>query len=347
MRHVDFLVIGQGLAGSVLSHQLLKTGKSVFIIDETSGATASRQATGLINPITGRRFVKSWLTDELQLFAETYYAQLENELASQFFKKTKVIKVLQSIEQQNDFGLRLNDDEYAKYLEPSIVKYETGFFNTYGCAHISPAFKIDVNSLQQAFLKKFEAQQIIKQAAFKHTQLQILQDGFQYEDLHIANLIFAEGYLLRNNPFFSYLPIKFAKGEVLIIECPNLHLTEVLNANINITPLGANKYYVGATYDWNDDVLTPSQAKKAYLVNGLNETISVPYTILDHKVGIRPTVVDRRPLIGEHPKHKNMYVFNGMGTKGLSLAPYFAHQLISFILEGKEIHKEANINRVS
>lgn len=346
MQEIDFIIVGQGLAGSVLSHQLLQKNKKILIVDSGSGTNSSRQATGLINPITGRRFVKSWLTDELMAFAQTYYPQLEQDLNASFYKETEVIRVLQSIEQQNDFSLRLNDEHYAQYLNPEIKKFEGSFNNPFSCAMIQPALQIDVNTLQEAFLQEFKNKNIILEEQFDFSALKIQAHYYQYKNIKAKNIIFAEGFLMRENPFFNYLPIQFAKGEVLVVESEALQLNAVLNSVANINPIGNNQYYVGATYDWNDDKLETTNVKYQYLINTLKETITVDFKVLEHKVGMRPTTKDRRPLIGEHPQHKNMFVFNGMGTKGLSLAPYFAQQLIQYIFEGKILHPEVDIKRI-
>jgi glycine/D-amino acid oxidase-like deaminating enzyme len=45
------------------------------------------------------------------------------------------------------------------------------------------------------------------------------------------------------------------------------------------------------------------------------------------------------------PKHPQVGVFNGLGTKGVSLAPYFAHQFAELLVNGSEIEEEVQIGR--
>ena len=54
---VDYLIIGQGLAGSLLAWELIQRRCSVVVVDN-GNENASQIAAGLINPITGMRFVK-------------------------------------------------------------------------------------------------------------------------------------------------------------------------------------------------------------------------------------------------------------------------------------------------
>lgn len=345
MPSVDYLIVGQGLAGSILAYKLHTQGSQSLIIDEGSGNTASRQATGIINPITGRRFVKSWLIENLLPEAQTFYRNLNRRFKASFYKETEVLKILQSNEQVNDFHVRLADPSYQGYLSAAEALQNQVIVPQAGTARIKPVLQIDINSFLDHLYSFFKNEGMIQNEGFDYSRLVILDNGFQYQNIEAKNIIFAEGFKMRYNPYFNDLPIQFAKGEALVIESEGLGLETVLNSKLTITPISKHQYYVGASYDWNDMEQVTTQAKKEYLIKNLEQSIHVPYKILEHKVGIRPTVLDRRPLIGEHHQYKKMYCFNGMGTKGLSLAPYFATQFIKHIKEGVSLNSEVNIER--
>lgn len=346
MGAVDFLIVGQGLAGSVLAYQLLKRSKSIVIIDQGSGWTASRQATGLINPITGRRFVKTWLVDDVLPYAEKFYTELSQVLEINCVQKTTIWKVLQNPEQVNDFQARLQEDAYRYYLEKEIIPSKNTITAPYGFAQIHPVLQIDIRQLQDGFLNYFKVKNVLKEETFIHEDLKIEASGYSYKQVKAKRIVFAEGYKIKDNPFFNYLPYSHSKGEALIIKSAALDLEKVLNSKVNFTPLGNHTYYVGATYDWSDKVQKPTEAKRQYLLEGIEASINVPYEVLAQKVGIRPTTKDRRPLIGAHPEYENMYVFNGMGTKGLSLGPYFGKQLVGHIIDKQDLHPEVDIKRI-
>ncbi|MEZ4916064.1 MAG: FAD-dependent oxidoreductase [Chitinophagales bacterium] len=344
MEEIDFLIIGQGLAGSVLAYQLIQQNKKVLIIDESSGATSSRQATGLINPITGRRFVKSWMTEQLMPYAKNFYTAVEKQLNASFFKETKQVKILQSVEQQNDFYIRLQDNAYTAYLHKSKENLRD-FNNPIEAIETTPIYQIEINELQDVFLKYFKSKACILQEKFDFRNFKIEPSNFLYNNIKAKYIIFAEGYLIKDNPYFSFIPEHHTKGEALVVENKELDIDFVLNSYINITPSQNKQYYVGATYDWNDLSENTTAKKRAEMVEKWDRTTSLALNIVEQKVGIRPTTVDRRPLLGSHPKHNKMYVFNGMGTKGLSLAPYFARHLIEHIILEKPLLKEVNIAR--
>tara|TARA_B110000037_G_C17010416_1_gene461067 strand:- start:25 stop:1074 length:1050 start_codon:yes stop_codon:yes gene_type:complete len=345
MEDTDYLIVGQGLVGSILAYKLTQRGKRVIIIDKGSGNTSSRQASGLINPITGRRFVKTWMIEELIPAAKSFYKELSARFNSSFYQETSVLKILHSNEQVNDFHIRMASESYANYLFEHTAEIPSPIQLGFGQAKIEPVLQIDINLMLDDLFAYLKDQVTIHEAEFEYASLIVDEEGFRYNQISAKKVIFAEGYKMRFNPYFNYLPIQFAKGEALIIECRSLNLDCVLNSKININPLGNHQYCIGSTYDWNDMAQTPTPEKKKYLLDNFASNIDAPFKVVEHKVGIRPTVVDRRPLLGEHPKHKNMYVFNGMGTKGLSLTPYFADHFIELMENGTSLLSEVNIER--
>jgi glycine/D-amino acid oxidase-like deaminating enzyme len=109
--------------------------------------------------------------------------------------------------------------------------------------------------------------------------------------------------------------------------------------------MGSDIYRVGATYERNDKTNLPTQQGKDELVQKLNKVINCPYEIVDHVAGIRPTVKDRRPLVGQHDKYAPLYIMNGLGSRGVMIAPYVANALLNYIEDGTELDPEIDIKR--
>ena len=73
----------------------------------------------------------------------------------------------------------------------------------------------------------------------------------------------------------------------------------------------------------------------------------MPFKIIDHQAAIRPANIERRPFAGFHPLNNRVGILNGMGTKGCSLAPFFAKQLVDNIIYNNFIDPEADLKRFS
>ena len=160
------------------------------------------------------------------------------------------------------------------------------------------------------------------------------------------NIVFCEGFNINKNPFFKKLPITGTKGEFLIVKISNFNLNKIIKkSSIFIMPLENQYYWVGATYDNSDKKRSPTQLKKQWLIDKLESIISKPYKIVEHKASIRPSTTDRRPIIGPHPKYKNIYLLNGLGSRGVLLAPTLSRWLYNYIYKSSPIPKEADINR--
>ena len=77
----------------------------------------------------------------------------------------------------------------------------------------------------------------------------------------------------------------------------------------------------------------------------LNQWLQLPYDIVDHIASERPANRERKPFVGLHPIKKNIGIFNGMGTKGCSLAPYYAAELTNHLIHQTPINPLADVQR--
>ncbi|MGB1018444.1 MAG: NAD(P)/FAD-dependent oxidoreductase [Chitinophagales bacterium] len=348
-KKLDYIIVGQGLAGSILAYKLLQKGKSVVIIDESKGETSSKKASGLINPITGRRFVKSWKIDELLPFALQFYKSIEETFKTDLIQETKVHRILQSVEQQNDWAAKTKDERYVHYLKNKDVIFhsKTLIENPFGCIEIAPVLKINTPLLIDIFSSYFEKNNLLQRVKFDYKALKIKENKVVYKTFEAEKIIFCEGFGAAKNPWFGNLAYSFCKGEVLWFKAEELPEDFIIGGSTNITPLGNHQFSIGSTYSWDDVSMNITELKKQELIEKLNAIVKCNYTIIKQGAGIRPTIKDRRPIIGAHQTHKNLYIFNGMGTKGLSLAPYFAEEFIEFLEENGSLNSEVKLSRFS
>lgn len=342
---LDYIIVGQGVAGSMLAYQLQKRNRKFLVIDEYYEQSSSNVSTGIINPVTGRKLVKSWMVDDLLPYAQKVYQDLEQQLGIQFYHPKPIYKIFTSIKEQNEWLMKKSSADYAKYL--GEVKHpEWEYVATpHGVGVMQQCVWVDLKLMLQSLRKQLMAQQQLLNEQFDVEQLQCTNDFVEYKGKKAKYIIFAEGYQGRFNPYFDYLPFSFAKGEVLKIESEDLQVDGILNKGGQIIPLGGNQFNVGSTFKWNDMEDTNTEEGKAALIKKFEKTSLADYRIISQIAGIRPTVKDRRPFLGASKKAQSVFVFNGMGTKGISLSPYFANHLIVHIETQNALNKEVDIRR--
>ncbi len=359
----DFIIIGQGLAGTVLTHTLLERGKRVLVIDEGNVSSCSKVAAGLFNPIVFKRLTKSWMIDELSPVAENFYGGLEQKLGSRLFSPRELVKLFTGDNEKQFWIKKAKEEGLKNYLSGTIEKnnFPEAIKNSAGAGKVKNAGQVDVKKMLDLSRDFFKEQGILLEERCSYTDIIVKSDSIVYKNNHAKKIIFCEGYQTTENPWFNWLPFKLTKGEIITIKLETagfninslsgslssgwLSENSVLIKGIFIAPVGDNTYKVGATHNWEELNETPSEKGRQELIRNLDQVLNVPYKIIAQEAGIRPAVQDRRPLIGFHAEHHNLLVFNGMGTKGVMLAPYFAAHFAG-VLQGKEIlSKEVDILR--
>ena len=180
---------------------------------------------------------------------------------------------------------------------------------------------------------------------FDSGYIEFFEDSIQYKNIQAKNIIFAEGFGLHKNPFFNYLPLDGTKGELFIIKAPKLDLDVIVNTSVFILPLGGDLFKVGATYNWQDKTDLPTEEGKKELLERIKEILLCDFEIVKHFAGVRPTVKDRRPLIGTHHERKSLHILNGLGTRGVMLGPAMAKALFDKIENNTPLSPEIDIKR--
>jgi predicted GIY-YIG superfamily endonuclease/glycine/D-amino acid oxidase-like deaminating enzyme len=342
---LNTLIIGQGISGTFLSYYLKKSGLSFIIIDEAKPNTASKAAAGIINPVTGRRIVKTWMIDELMDFALDAYQQIESELHINCISQKKIIDFFPTPQMRNAFLQRLEEDRQYLSLPGNENSWRENFKYDFGYGEIEPVYLVDVAGLISSFRKKMIEEKLLIEEHFDINKLIVSENKIQYKDILADKIIFCDGIESFNNPYFKNLPFAPNKGEALIVEINNIPDDFIFKKGMNIVPLKNNLFWVGSSYEWEFENNEPNKIFRERTELILLEWLKTSFKITDHISSIRPATLERRPFVGFHPAQKNVGILNGMGTKGCSLAPYFANQLVQNIINQSPIHREADINR--
>nr|WP_299346479.1 FAD-dependent oxidoreductase [Allomuricauda sp.] len=342
---LDYLVVGLGLAGVSFCEVLEKHGKSFHVISDNS-QQASLVAGGLYNPVILKRFTMAWEADRQMELAMPFYEALENKLGTPLDYKIPVLRKFASIEEQNLWFEAADKPGLDKFLSTKIIENANANIDApFGLGEVLFTGRVDTQVLINSYSKHLNTKGLLSEETFDYQRLEMDSNQVSYKSIKAKYIVFADGFGLKNNPFFKYLPLNGTKGELLKIKAPQLNEKSVIKSSVFIIPLGEHIYRVGATYKWKDKTNEPTEASKHELLKKLETFLKCDYEVVEHVAGIRPTVVDRRPLVGVHPKHDSVFCLNGFGSRGVLIAPFASEQLFQYIENGKALHPETDIMR--
>ncbi|MCB0533015.1 MAG: FAD-binding oxidoreductase [Lewinellaceae bacterium] len=337
------LIIGQGIAGTVLAWTLHRRGIEIQVADAGFPTTSSSIAAGIINPVTGKRFVKSWRFDDCYPFAKNVYHQMELAWGTSIWRDIPILRLLETPREINDWAARLSTPGYDQVMaeSPSAGSWA-------GMLPPGLHFGITKNAARVNFpvlLEKFNG--LARSEGF-HRSERIGPDEAIKMTAQFDFIIFCEGYRAIENQLFPNLPWQLSKGEAILLELDHpdaIAVDQMLKKTLTLVPLGAGLFWAGASFNWTFEDNGPTEAEQRFLEQRLADMVDVPWKVKKRHGAIRPTVKDRRPFLGASPVHPQIYIFNGLGTKGGLLAPFWASHLADHLLEGKPLDKEVDIRR--
>lgn len=362
MTEVDYIIVGQGLAGACLAEELLALGASVLVIDREAAVTSSRIAAGLITPVTGQRLVKTWRFEELRAAAWEFYRQRERDWGCSLLRETSMVKVFATEQEREFFDKRLGDPAYAGLLRELTV-LPVGIKAPLGGCELLQGGQLDVpRFLSQSRERLAREGQSLAAELSLPDDVRLIPEGATRSEhppfdgielprlgLRASTLVFCEGISARTNPWFANVEFNPARGEMLTVEIPDWSETRIIHGGVWIAPLGSDSqaqrhlYRVGATYDWEHLDSGPTAEGRSSLIESLEKLLQAPYTIVDHQSAVRPILRQLNPVIGRHPRYPQLAYFNGLASKGSLQAPYFARQFASHLVHSTPLEREVDL----
>lgn len=337
-----YLIIGAGLSGISVATHLIKKGAQITLIDNSLNHS-SIIAAGMINPLVFRRMTKSWRVDDFMPYLYEFYRELEANTNSSFFHPIQIRRMF-STEHERELWLKKQEREDFQPYMNVIIEEDDQYdqvLNDFGSGRIKQSAYVDPLIFLTESKKWIEEKGTLLKTEFDYSNL----EGTTYQRIEYDHIIFCEGYLGLNNPWFGTLPLNQTKGETLTIESDGIPEHESVNRKCFILPLGNKQFKVGSTYVWHTSTTNITEEGKKDILEKASVLTNAPIKIVDQAAGVRPTVSDRRPLIGTHPEKKNYHIFNGLGTKGYMLAPLLSKEFVDYLIEGKELQSEVDIRR--
>ena len=342
---IDYLIIGSGLAGISFAEVALQNDKSIYVFDNNS-QNSSKIAGGLYNPVILKRFSEVWLAQEQLHLMNNFYSVIEEKLKCKVDFKKPILRKFFSVEEQNNWFAASDKVALAPFLSTELIhKKYPGIYSPYGYGEVLQTGYVDTALLLAKYKEYLIKQKLFQEESFDYNSLQIENGSIRYKNIEAKHIVFAEGFGMHFNPYFKELPLDGTKGELFIIKAPGLDLDVIINTSVFILPLGNDLFKVGATYNWKDKTDLPTEDGKTELIERIKEIITCDFEIVEHFAGVRPTVKDRRPLVGTHQDYESIHILNGLGTRGVMLGPAMAKELFEFIEFKIPLNKEIDINR--
>lgn len=342
---VDYIVVGTGLAGIAFIEKLAQEGKTYVVIDG-EGRSSSLIAGGMYNPVVLKRFTAVWKIKEQLALAEVFYPAVEAKLKIKCWYPMPLYRRLASIEEQNNWFQAADQPHLGTFLSPEVEKRNIeGVDVSFGLGKVLSTGYLETNDLIPAYRQYLKEEGTYRKENFDYSLLEYNAEFVAYKDIKAKRIVFAEGIGVWQNPFFNELPLDGTKGELMIVKIPGLKCDFMLKAGVFLIPIGDDQYKLGATYNWEDKTDLPTKEGEIELLDGLRSFVDLEVEVIEHIAGVRPTVKDRRPLLGRSLVSDRVLVLNGLGTRGVLLAPYLAEQLYNYIENNTTLDENISIHR--
>lgn len=351
MKTVDTMVVGGGITGLHLVRALQRAGQTVAWWTDPQGTMASRVAAGVLNPITGGRLALSWRIETFLPFARTCYRAMEEELGETFFHELPIRRFCFDAKDRERHAERLADPEYAPYLGPlendfdgfPQLRREEGSFLIKGVGYV------DLAVLLPRWHDRARAAGVLQEELFRWDDLRFAGDELSYGSWRARKIVICEGTTGRENPWFAGLPYRPVKGEIITLRADPGPFPPVLWHHRKwILPLGGGLFRVGSTYQRGTSDAQPTAAGAAELLAGWQAAFRQPVAaeIVNHQAGLRPASHDRHPYVDQHPRIPQLYMANGLGSKGALLAPWVGAHLADHLTRGTPLDPAVQLSRI-
>lgn len=340
MKNVDYIIVGDGYAGLFLAHQLIKNNKSIVLFSGGKKG-ASQVSAGVVNPVVLKKFTTFWLASEQIKVLSEIMSEIELYLEKNYLINERIHRIFHDEDEKKLWLSKTETEELSPFLDPNFKSLDL-IKNPFGTGSVKTSARIDVENLFTDFLFYLKSNALMNEEEFVHSKI----NGNQYGDFTFKKLVFCEGMGVRQNPFFSDIQVIPNKGHHLKVKLskPMDHQFTLKKKHF-LFPQKDGNYYYGGTYDPNERENEIDEWKREELIEGLQEFYPHNFEILEINYGFRPTVKDRRPIIGNHPEHQNLYIFNGLGARGILNGAYFSRELFEHLENGKPLMPEVDIKR--
>ncbi|MCL1669941.1 FAD-binding oxidoreductase [Elizabethkingia ursingii] len=343
MEKLDYIIVGDGYAAIFFAHQLLKSGKTFKLFSEGNRA-ASHISAGVCNPVVLKRYNKIW-NDEAQMdYLPIIFDEIKEYLHKNYLIQENVVRVFHDEGEHKLWLKKAAQEKFEGYLDSDIQQLSS-VENPFGVGRVKNSCRLDVRNFFADFFNFLEEKNALIKERFNYDKLST--DKNSYNNYTFDKIIFAEGTGIKDNPYFCEIPVKPNKGHRFSLRLEKDTEAFVIKKKHFLFRFSGDEYYYGGTYDRDSQTNEIEDKAVEELKKGLEEVYKNSYQIDEVSTAFRATVADRRPIIGCHDIYENLYIFNGLGARGVLNGSYFSKQLFDFIEHGIEFHEEVDVKRFS
>ncbi|QBO57176.1 NAD(P)/FAD-dependent oxidoreductase [Chryseobacterium salivictor] len=340
MKNVDYIIVGDGYAAFFFAHQLILHQKS-FVLFSADKKGASQVSAGIVNPLVLKKFTTFWLAAEQIEFLTKTVSEIETYTGENYLIQEKIHRIFHDEREKELWLMKAETDELKPFLNPDFETLET-IINPFGTGEVNQSARLDVNGFFKGISAYLQDNEMVVKEKFDYSKI----EGSSYDGFTFKNIVFCEGMGVRENPFFADIQVIANKGHHLKVKLSEkMKHQYTLKKKHFLFPLNNDIYYYGGTYDPNERENEIDDFKTEELKEGLSAFYPHDFEVEEVNYGFRPTVKDRRPIIGNLPEHQNYYIFNGLGARGILNGCYFSKELYEHIENGRELMKEVDLKR--
>lgn len=343
------LIIGGGLAGCSVAISAHVNGYQVTLADDAKGDAASAVAAGLINPITGSRFVKTWQAKQVMDAAARFYSAASELLGHTFYHKQPIVRPFGSIEEQNMAIAKSAEPDYADFIASTSLPLELNDFieAPLGAMQFAQGGWVDVPLLLRHTHEWLRSNNALFTADVLPEDLVANEDLIEWQGIQFNAVVFCNGYRAAQHDAWKTIRFSPVRGELLHLQPAKNWTGYAVSKGIYCLADGPI-LKVGATYNWREPTPEISEAGYNELVNDASKVLKQPFEVIGQFAGVRPAIADRRPVAGRLSSVAGpCYLLNGLGSKGCSLAPFLSELLLSHIFKGTPMPIEVDPDRFS
>ena len=347
---IDFMIVGQGLAGCLLARAMKKRGVSCVLVGKNLPMAATPAAAGIMNPVTGRRLAKSWKADVFLPYAKDFYRELGQAWDTRLLREGRILRFPKNEEELTRFRDRKTDPHFEAFLGAEFPPGHWGkqeWLDELGSYEILEVSWVEVEKIAATIRAKLDENGILLDECFEYKDLKISGTGCQWREVKAKCIVFCEGARVVENPWFQDLPFTPSRGETLDLTNHDISDEEILQSRFWLLSSPDGVLRAGATYDHEDLTSGPTKTGREQILGGLARFLQVPPEVTGQRCGLRSVTRDRLPVMGRHPVYPNIALFNGFGSKGASWVPLLSENFTSHLLDGKSLDPEVDLGRFS